>query len=241
MSFKTPENPPQFKLNQTNTLLKVVTDFRYLGHNCSSKDKSYFLDAQVQAAHTAFNRHKITLTNKHTSIKNRITLYESLVRSVMLYSVQAWDLTKAQKYRLEVTDKSFLRKIIGKGWKDRQIFSKDENGETKIEFEPLISDKRLYEITHTVPIQDFITKQFLKFTAHVSRMPNSNVQKRLQFIVAKNQGQENIWSRCGKYLGGIDEIQVRKLMQDRGKFRREIEARFGTRRSTQSKKTKVSG
>ena len=43
-----------------------------------------------------------------------------------------------------------------------------------------ISNEQLYIKTKTRPLEEFIDKQFLKFQAHISRMPNSSLPKQLQ-------------------------------------------------------------
>ena len=79
------------------------------------------------------------------------------------------------------------------------------------------------------------TRPFLKFQAHVSRIPNSKIQKKLQNM-EPDKGvkiSENLWSKCGKSLGSrqapMDGSQVRKLMQDRNEFNRVIVSRYGNR------------
>ena len=103
------------------------------------------------------------------------------------------------------------------------------------DYVPAIPNQRLYEITNTVPVSTLIVKQFLKFQAHVSRKPDSSIQKKLQHILPDKGVKiaESLWSKCGKYLGGtetpMDPIQVRRLMKDRNQFYRDIDSRFGNR------------
>ena len=250
MSFKLPEkiNPitsklekipaPSFYFKTTDSdnkvqkiQLQTVDKFKYLGFNLSPENKLLFLTAAIQAAHTAFNRNKHALMNKKIYLKNRVALLETLVRPVLLYAAQAWDLTEAQKGKIDAAYNGFLRKLVKKGrtWR--------VEGE---EFVPLISNVNLYKQTKTRKVTIFIEKQFLKFQAHVSRMPNSKIQKKLQFIEPEVKISENLWSKCGKYLGGrqtpMDGSQVRRLMQDRNKFNRVIDSRYGNR-STQNNAT----
>ena len=93
----------------------------------------------------------------------------------------------------------------------------------------------MYEITSSVPVSDSIVKQFLKFQAHVSRKPNSDIQKKLQNMHPDKGVKiaEGLWSKCGKYVGGtetpIDGSQVRRMMLDRKQFNRDLDSRFGNR------------
>ena len=183
-----------------------------------------FLTAAIQSAHTAFNRNKHALMNKKIYLKNRVALLETLVRPVLLYAAQAWDLTEAQKGKIDAAYNGFLRKLVKRGrtWR--------VEGE---DFVPTISNDSLYSQTKTKKVTLYIEKQFLKFQAHVSRMPNSKIQKKLQFIRPEVKISENLWSKCGKYLGSrqapMDGSQVRRLMQNRPEFNRVIDSRYGNR------------
>ena len=157
-------------------------------------------------------------------LKNRVALLETLVKPVLLYAAQAWDLTEAQKSKIDAAYNGFLRKLIKRGrtWR--------VEGE---DFVPTISNINLYQKTNTKKVSIFIERQFLKFQAHVSRMPNSKIQKKLQFITPEVKIAENLWSKCGKYLGSrlapIEGSQVRKLMQNRNEFNRVLDSRYGNR------------
>ena len=98
----------------------------------------------------------------------RVALLESLVRSRLLYSVQAWQLNCEEIRRIEVVYRGFLRKMVRGGF--RKV---GENVDGKSEHAFVISNCRLYEITGTRPLADFINKQFLKYVGHVTRLSNS--------------------------------------------------------------------
>ena len=71
----------------------------------------------------------------------------------------------------------------------------------------IISNQKLYEITCTVPLQDFIVKQFLKFQAQVTHLQNNKLQKQLPEV----KNMQSLWNKGGKLLGGYDGIQTRKI------------------------------
>ena len=147
---------------------------------------------QIQAAFTAFNSNRRALTNRNISLPARVSLLDSLVRSRLLYS--AWNLTQLEKKRLDVIYRSFLRKMVYK----RYVKKDPQNGDYSF----MISNQKLYEVTRTVPLQDFIDKQFLKFQAHVARLQNNKLQKQLQFMIPEVKNTQNLWNKCGKLLGG---------------------------------------
>ena len=100
------DETPIVKLNLTDehgeiisTPLEHVDAFTYLGHRASSTDKDMFLKSLTQAGWSAFNKNSKTLESRKIALKTRISLLNSLVRSVMLYSSQATNHTQAQVYR----------------------------------------------------------------------------------------------------------------------------------------------
>ena len=226
MVFKAPEDMETPEIMLGDSLLAHVVKFCYLGYNTSSENTNLFLETQVSAAWAAFGNNKRVLQCRKVNLKTRCHLLESLVKPVLLYAVQAWDLPKCKKQKLDALYRSFMRKMVNKGWKKTRI---DDEGNHR----PIIENKDLYRITGTSSIEKFIEKQFLKFQAHLTRLPNKNLQKQLQFIVRdpNPSNSENIWSRCSKLMGGMDETTMRKKMADRKTWYRALDLRFGQRQS----------
>ena len=110
--------------------------------------------------------------------------------------------------------------MINKGWKYTTI---DENGN----YRPTITNEELYKITKQQTLEDFIDKSFMKYQSHICRLPNSNLQKKLQNIIPEVKIYENIWSKCKKLLGGTSEEQARRTMFDKSKIYSELDKRFG--------------
>lgn len=137
----------------------------------------------------------------------------------MLYSVQAWNLTKTQKQKCDSIYRGFLRKMLRNGYKH----TVEVDGQIKC----FISNEQLYIKTKTRPLEEFIDKQFLKFQAHISRMPNSSLPKQLQSRKSSDHSR-NLWKKCGELLGGYPEEQTRRLMQNRKEFNSALVSRFGT-------------
>ena len=239
MAFKLPksESTPIITLPTLPepTPLEHVDKFTYLGSKVSSENSAMFLNVQKESAWAAFNNHKKVLTLKSVNLKTRIDLLNSLVRSVLLYSSQATNLTLRQKQEIDALFRNFMRKMLNNWWKTAKI---DEDGN----YEAILTNEHLYKLTKQIPLENFIDKQFLKFQAHVSRLPNNHLQKKVQFIVPEVRISENIWSKCGKLMGGsktkIDEIQVRKTFADKQKFHRDIDSLFGTSRAKKVKPRK---
>ena len=205
-----------------STQLQHVDRFRYLGHNLSATNNSHFLECQIGSAWAAFNHHRQTLCDNRINIAARVLLLNSLVRSRLLYSVQAWHLNVAQSRHLECVYRNFLRKMIFKGFRKYGTTDGEHN-----EHAFVITNAKLYAITNTIPLSDFINAQFLKYTAHVSRMPNNKWQKLVLFMDSETRTRST-WKICGDLLGGMDESQTRRTMQNRKDFFSAISSRFGT-------------
>ena len=141
----------------------------------------------------------------------RVALLESLVRSRLLYSVQAWNLNLEEVRKIEVVYRNFLRKMVRGGF--RKIGT---NVAGKSEHAFVISNARLHEITKTRPLADFVNKQFLKYTAHLTRMKNATWQKKLLFAKSRTR-VKSTWKKCQELLN-LDESQIRKMMQNANDF-----------------------
>ena len=73
MAFNVPESEPEPKIKLETTpgqfeILGFVDIFRYLGHSVSSSSSSLFLNAQTEAAWSAFNSNSKVLTNRSVQI-----------------------------------------------------------------------------------------------------------------------------------------------------------------------------
>ena len=156
MVFKAPvdmENP-EIKLGES--ILSHVEKFYYLGYNTSSENPNLFLELQVASAWATFNNNKNVLQCKKVNLKTRTRLLESLVKPVLLYAVQAWDLPKCKKQKLDTLYRTFMRKMMSKGWKKTKI---DDEGNIR----PIITNEALYRVTGLGTLESFIEKQFLKY------------------------------------------------------------------------------
>ena len=106
----------------------------------------------------------------------------------------------------------------------------EDNTEGKNPHALKISNDKLYEITKTSTIESYIDKQFLKYTAHVTRMDNSSWQKQMLFMDNEVPHARSIWPSICTLMGGIEKSQALKVMSDKLKFGKVIDERFGTRK-----------
>ena len=196
--------------------IENIRSFKYLGHTIKNtpEDSDAFIDERIKSAIGKFSELKNVLLDREIDLEIRTKLFlQGFVRSRLLYGVQAWNLNEAQKNRLEVTWHGMLRRMINQGFKRKDTKSgDDQNWAFKF------SNEQLRGITKTQSIKKFIEVQQLKYTAHICRMGNDQLQKQMLFAEG-NRYHRSIWPKFSKLLN-IDESQVRRTMMNRGEFQK---------------------
>ena len=66
-----------------------------------------------------------------------------------------------------------------RGWARKPPESEDE-----VSYELKFKNEEIEEIVHTMPLSNFIEKQYLRYIAHVCRSPNTALTKKLLFAKA---------------------------------------------------------
>ena len=74
---------------------------------------------RVSAAWKKWREMASLLKNKHIPLKIRGSVYESCVRSVMLYGAETWEMTGRVEDILKHCDRRMLRYMAGVSWKDK--------------------------------------------------------------------------------------------------------------------------
>ena len=91
--------------------------------------------------------------NWKTKLTNRIQLYKTLVKSVLLYNCGTWGVSKDDQRKLNSFHRRQLRKLIGIQWPHK------------------ISNNKLYKITGTKPLSITMTERRWKLLGHILRLP----------------------------------------------------------------------
>ena len=79
------------------------------------------------------------------------------------------------------------------------------------------TNNALVRMSGTMPLRRFIKEQQLKYTAHLCRLPNTDMRKRILFAEG-HKFSRTIWKRFETLLN-TDEMQIRRTMMDRTKIR----------------------
>ena len=107
--------------------------------------------------------------------KTKIRLYQSLIKSILLYNCGTWALTKQQEQKLDSHHRKQLRKVLN------------------IKYPTRITNAKLYEICNEIPISITILKSRWKLFRHILRRDcNIPAFKAMQFYFSQiNQTDRN--------------------------------------------------
>lgn len=138
--------------------LEEVQSFTYLG---SIVDQQGGTDADVKArigkARVAFIQLNNIWKSRELSRNTKIRLFNSNVKSVLLYGAETWRSTKTTIKKLQTFTNSCLRRILQIRWPDT------------------ISNANLLEKTSQSSIEEEIRKRRWGWLGHTLRKPTSNI------------------------------------------------------------------
>ena len=166
------DNSHPIKLEEQ--VLEEVEAFTYLG---SVVDKQGGTDADVRArigkARAVFVQLKNIWSSKELSLKTKVQLFNTNLKSVLLYGSETWRTTVATIKRVITC----LRKILQIRWRDT------------------ISNKDLWQRTNRIPADEEMQKR--RWLGHTLRKPTSNTTR--QALTWNPQGErergrpQNTW------------------------------------------------
>jgi hypothetical protein len=189
--------------------LEEVQSFTYLG---SIIDQQGGTEADVKArigkARAAFIQLKNIWTSRELSLTTKIRLFNSNVKSVLLYGAETWRTTKTTIRKVQTFTNSCLRRILRIRWPDT------------------ISNANLWERAGQLPIEEQIRKRRWGWIGHTLRKPPTNVTR--QALKWNPQGKRrrgrprNTWRRdleADTTKMGYTWNQLERMAQDRGLWR----------------------
>ena len=80
-----------------------------------------------------------------------------------------------------------------------------------------LTNQNIMNITKSGPISNFCASQHLKFIAHITRLPNSAIQKRILFRTNKKRYARDPWRRY-EQITGMAKTQLQREMQNKQQF-----------------------
>ncbi|KAK7090431.1 hypothetical protein V1264_010229 [Littorina saxatilis] len=189
--------------------LEEVQSFTYLG---SIIDQQGGTDADVKArigkARAAFIQLKNIWNSRQLSLTTKIRLFNSNVKSVLLYGAETWRTTKTTIRKVQTFINSCLRRVL------------------KIRWPETISNADLWERTCQLSAEELIRKRRWGWIGHTLRKPPTNITR--QALRWNPQGKRkrgrprNTWRRdleADTRKMGYTWSQIEKMAQDRGLWR----------------------
>ena len=189
--------------------LDEVQAFSYLG---SIIDKNGGTDADVRArigkARAVYLQLKNIWNSKVLSIRTKIRLFNSNVKSILLYGAETWRTTKFTTIKIQSFINCCLRRILQIYWPDT------------------ISNPDLWHSTNEIPAEDEIRSRRWRWIGHTLRKPTSNITR--QALKWNPQGKRkrgrprNTWRRdleADTKKTGYSWGHLERTAQDRGLWR----------------------
>lgn len=172
------------QVNINNNPIERVEDFTYLGSNISQDNAAQKdIRARLGKARCAFSKLHSIWKSKSFSLKTKIRLYNSNVKSVLLYGSECWRVVKNDMSRIESFHNGCLRKICRIFWPQK------------------ITNVDLYKKTRCQSVVTEIRRRRLRWLGHVLRME----QKRIPRVALR-------WTPPGKRKRGRPKTTWRKTI-----------------------------
>ncbi|CAH8662821.1 unnamed protein product [Heterobilharzia americana] len=201
--------------------LKEVTSFTYLGSTVSTTGGTdEDVKVRIGKARQAFISLKPVWRSSALSMRNKIRIFNTNVKSVLLYGSETWRVTKGISNKLQTFINNCLRSLLKIRWPEK------------------ISNKELWERTNQEPITQQICRKKWRWIGHALRRPTEDITR--QALEWNPHGKRRVgrprvtWRRsCEQEMraSGLSWNQVQKISENRGHWRRATEALCSTRRN----------
>ncbi len=197
-----------------NKELACVENFTYLGSVISQEEGAQKdIRNRMCKARNAFVKLRPVWRSTTYGIRTKLQLYNSLVKSVLLYSSECWKMTETDFKGIEAFHNGCLRKIL------------------RIFWPKVISNKELYVRTNSEPIGTTIRRRRLRWLGHVLRMPSNRVPRVALYWTPQGKRRagrpKNTWRRTvEKELKtmGLTWGEAEVAAKDRVEWRKRVDA-----------------
>lgn len=194
--------------------IEQVETFTYLG-SVVTKNGGADEDVKqrIRKVNGAFMQLYAVWKNKNIAKKTKLRIFNTNVKSVLLYACETWKVTSAINNKIQVFINRCLRRIIGIRWPET------------------ISNEELWKVTAQHPVAEEIKKRKWNWIGHTLRKPTGSIEK---FALDWNpQGKRKrgqprkTWKRTLEEEvgeGGKTWREAKSLAQRRVQWRRFTEA-----------------
>jgi hypothetical protein len=220
LNFKgSDEEYPSVLVHIDSKPIENVKLFVYLGSTITYNEPgtpTKELDRRIGLAHGKFAELKNVLCNYHLRLNIRMNYYNTYVRSRLCYCCETWTLTRNQYERMESIHVRFLRRMVRGGMsrvssKDEIETAKKEKTAESINWAWKLNNCKIYDITKSTTLQEYIQMQNTKWVAHVVRAPNDTLTKRLMFVDEKFTKRGNHHRTVMENVTAAEEEKGRSL------------------------------
>ena len=196
-----------------------ITEFTYLGSKISqSGGTEEDIKARIKKAQQTFAILRCVWRSKSISTNTKIRIFNSNVKSTLLYGSETWRVTKQLIGRVQTFTNKCLRQILGIKWQDR------------------VTNEEVWQRGRQVPIVAQIRKRKWGWIGHTLRKPEDNITR--QALSWNPQGKRKrgrprqTWRRS--LMDDLKTIPMsweaaKSTALDRGRWRVTIEALCSTR------------
>ena len=101
----------------------------------------------------SFNKLKHVFLSKRINVTTKVNIFNTFVSSIFLYNSELWTVTKQLEHKIDVLQRSLLRRILGVRRADR------------------VRNTVIYDTTKTTPWSATIKKRRLSWFGHLLRLP----------------------------------------------------------------------
>lgn len=197
-----------------NVVLEEVTTFKYLGSIMTiTGGADEDTTNRLKEARIAFGRLRAVWNSSHIARGTKLRIFNSCVKSVLLYGSETWLAKKTTLNRLQVFVNKCLRIICRVFWPNR------------------ITNERLWEITNQEPIATNIRRRRWKWIGHVLRKPEHAIARQaLEWDtngVRKRGRPRTTWKRTIKNeIKSIDKTwaEIKETAHNRREWRGLVDA-----------------
>lgn len=210
------------KLNNTcnlpiilnNTVIEEVNEFCYLGSIITTNsDSDSDIDSRIAKARQAFGMLSGIWRSSIISQKTKIQLFNTNVKSVLLYGCESWAYTRTRINRIQVFVNKCLRSIFRIFWPNT------------------ISNADLWNKADQQPIENQIIKRKWGWIGHTLRRPNDDIARTaLEWNPqgSRRRGRPNIsWRRAvlkEAESTGLSWSQLKQTATNRSRWRTIVDA-----------------
>lgn len=200
--------------------IENVKSFTYLGQVITTEENKSFTQHRINSANAKFNELRAVLSDPNVNLQSRRKFLYSSVRARLTYGTQACYPKEQEMKQLEGCWNGLLRSMVRGGWSRRSSENPDE-----AEYAFRYTNNDIQRILKTTPLRDFVDEQYLKYIAHVARMENTAIPKKMFFATPQRSYYRDPWIKISELMG-MSSDQAKRITQSRKEFDGLMRQRF---------------